>query len=100
MWNTVGSNIYFGALFWNLKLKEKGKGIEDEEEHFEEQENPISAVWDLRAMLELLQPSWTWEGKHTRKKYGPGLLGVSGPSEFIEQPQFVLCDKIKSWKWE
>lgn len=57
MWNTVGSNIYFGALFWNLKLKKKGKGIEDEEEHFEEQENPISAVWDLRAMLELLQPS-------------------------------------------
>ena len=29
-------------------MKEKGKGIGDEEEQFEEQENPISAVWDLR----------------------------------------------------
>lgn len=53
----MGSNIYFGALYWNLKLKEKGKGRGDEEEQFEEQENLNSAIWDLRAMLELRQPS-------------------------------------------
>lgn len=49
----MGSNIYFRALYWNLKLKEKGKEIGDEEEQFEEQENLITAIWDLRATLKL-----------------------------------------------